>query len=126
MIPGHFVAQIRLVFEPLFTDRSREPDYLAYIEPLQPSNISTSSFGAEPIHIRDESSGLYKVSRLLDEDGSRRGIVINLTDIWRPVDVVPAFGKICPVSWSTDNAVERAKEFYVNHFHDKSSYNDIK
>ncbi len=77
MIPGHFVAQIRLVFEPLFTDRSREPDYLAYIEPLQPSNISTLSFGAEPIHIRDESSGLYKVSRLLDEDG-RDGVLSSI------------------------------------------------
>ncbi len=84
------------------------------------------SSGTESIPVRDESSGLYKVSRLLDEDGSRRGIVINLTDIWRPVDVTPGFGKICPVSWSTDNAVEQAKEFYINPFHDKSLYNDVK
>ncbi len=88
------------------------------MEPLQPVNTCTLAAGAEARHIRDESSGLYKVSRLLNEDGSRRGIVINLTDIWRAVDVVPAFGQSCPVSWSTDNAVERAKEFYVNPFHE--------
>ncbi len=52
-------------------------------------------------------------------------IVINLTDIWRPVDVVPAFGRSCPVAWTADNAVERAKEFYVNPFYDKTVYRDL-
>ncbi len=36
---GHFVAQVRLVFQPLFTDKLREREYLAYIEPLQPASL---------------------------------------------------------------------------------------
>ncbi len=114
------------MFQPLFTGKLREPEYLAYIEPLQHAPFSTQGDGVETTHICDDSSGLYKVARVLDEDGSRRGVVINLTEIWRPVDVVPAFGKISPVAWTTDNAVELAKSFYVNPFYDKSMYNDIK
>ncbi len=62
---------------------------------------------------------------MFDEDGSRRGIVINLTDIWCPVDVIPAFGRSCSVAWTTDNAIERAKEFYVNPFYDKDMFRDL-
>ncbi len=120
------MAQIRLVFEPSVTDTSRKSDYLAYVEPLQPANLCTQRIGGKPRHIRDESSRLYKASRLLEDDGSRRGIVISLADIWRPVDVVPVFGSSCPVTWSSDSAIELAEEFYVNPFYDKSTYNDIK
>lgn len=80
----------------------------------------------EATHICDKSSGLYKVVRMYDEHGLRRGIVINLTDIWRPVDVVPVFGRSCPAAWTTDNAVELAKCFHVNPFYNKHMYNDIK
>ncbi len=103
----------------------QEPEYLAYIEPLQPTPFCTHGNCADATHIHDRTSGLYKARRVLDEDGSRRGIVINLTEIWRPVDVVPAFGGSCPVAWTTDNAVERAKEFYVNPFYDKNMFRDL-
>ncbi len=114
------------MFQPLFTDKLREPDYLTYVEPLQPVSLRNQSKPSEVTHTRNESSGLYKVSRVLDEDRSRRGIVINLTDIWRAVDVVPAFGRSCPDNWNTENTVELAREFYINSFYEKSIYKDLR
>lgn len=77
------------------------------------------------MHRSDDFSRLYKATRQLDHDGSRRGIVINLTDIWRHIDVVPAYGEECPENWTTDNAVELAKEFYINPFYEKEAYFDL-
>ncbi len=114
------------MFQPLFADKLQEREYLAYIEPLEPARFCTQSNGLEVTHTPNESSSLYKVTRVLNEDRSRRGIVINLTDIWRAVDVVPAFGRSCPETWTTDNAVELAKEFYVNPFYDKNMYGDLR
>ena len=123
---GFFAAQLRLVFQPLFPNTSRKPDFLAYIEPLRPTEDNIERIGAEARHIPDRSTGLYKVSRLLNGDGTRSGLVINLTDIWRPIDVVPEFGEKCPLDWTTDNAVEYAKSFVINHFYDKNTYKDLK
>ncbi len=48
--------------------------------------------------------------------------MIRLTDIWRPIQLTPVFGKECPANWDLNNAVELAKEFYVNSFWDKETY----
>ncbi len=114
------------MFQPVFTDKLREREYLAYIEPLKPARFCKQSNDLEVTHTPIESSGLYKVTRVLGEDRLRRGIVVNLTDIWRAVDVVPAFGRSCPDNWTTDNAVELAKDFYVNPFYDKIVYRDLR
>ncbi len=89
---------------------------------MQPASQSIVQSGDEVKHIPDESSGLYKVARLRDANGARIGIVINLTDIWCPIDVVPAFGKKCPANWTADTAIELAKCFYVNPFYDRETY----
>lgn len=68
---------------------------------------------------------MYKIVRSVRSDGSRRGLIIRLTDTWRPVEVVPHFGKECPEEWTACNAVELAKEFYVNNFSDKEIFQNI-
>lgn len=110
------------MFQPLFKDKKRKPEYLAYIEPLKPALGSTKREGQREVHVPEESSGLYKLTRLLDPDGSRCGLVVSLKDIWRPIDIVPVFGKVCPRNWTTENSIELAGEFYMNPFYDKFTY----
>lgn len=52
-------------------------------------------------------------------------VVAKLTDIWRPVELIPCFGKQCPVDWTADNAVELSEDFYLNVFSDKDVYQAI-
>ncbi len=83
------------MFQPLFTDKLREPDYLAYVEPLQPVSLRNQSKPSEVTHTRNE---VFRPLQGLTfwMKTARGGHVINLTDIWRAVDVVPAFGRSCP------------------------------
>ncbi len=119
-LKGHFAAQVRLSFQPLFPEKKQRPEILAYVEPLQPAQGSLELRGTEFVHVPEKFSGLYKVRPIVDKRGSRFGVVINITDIWRPVDLVPAFDKRCPANWSADTAVNRAENLYVNTFFDKA------
>ena len=62
----------------------------------------------------DPDIQLYRVVRVLRSDRTRKGLIVALTDIWRPVELVPVFGSKCNVAWNCDNAVENSKEFYLN------------
>lgn len=74
------------------------------------------------MHIRDPGVGLYRVKRSHAADKSRKGLIINLKDIWRPIDLVPKFGKTCPRKWDASLSCEIAMEFFVNHFFDKETF----
>ena len=62
----------------------------------------------------DPDIQLYRVVRVLRSDRTRKGLIVALTDIWRPVELVPVFGSKCNVTWNCDNAVENSKDFYLN------------
>lgn len=72
--------------------------------------------------IPNKDSGLVEVRRTLDTNRTRTGTVINITDIWRPIDIVPNFGAACPEDWGFENAVEQASSFFVNIYCDKETY----
>ena len=109
------VAQLRVIFSP---DNVHDgPTFFAYIQPfrLAPTAKGTTDPG---IH-------MYRVIRDLRRDRTRKGLIIQLSDIWRPVELIPRFGGKCNVEWNCDTAVEHAKEFYLNCFADKPSYIEV-
>lgn len=120
------MAQIRLIFRPVYVDDRRPTDYLAYVQPFNPATgtICTQLDGSRA-QVPVDHVEMYKIVRSTRADGSRRGLIIRLTDIWRPVEVVPVFGKQCPPEWKANNSVELAKEFYVNNFSDKEIFQNI-
>ena len=123
-LSGHFVAQLRMVFRPCC--RSRTSEILAYVQPFKPApgTISQQEDGSKA-HVPDDYIEMFRVVRSLHSDGKRKGLIIRLTDIWRPVELIPRFGKKCPVGWTSSNAVELADHFYVNCFSDKEAYQSI-
>ena len=65
---------------------------------------------------------MFRIRRDVDIQGQRKGFIIDLTDIWRQVDVVPCFGEKCPKNWDTHNAIEYAEEFIFNIHSDKDIF----
>lgn len=122
---GHFVAQLRMVFRPRVFSSSRS-DILVYVQPFKPApgTISVQQDGTRA-HVPDDDIEMFRVTRSLQHNGNRKGLIIKLTDIWRPVELVPRFGTRCPSRWTASDAVELAEHFYVNCFSDKDAYQSI-
>ncbi len=65
---GHVVAQLRVIFQPVFPGVDH-PQILAYVEPLIPVSHIRHENGSEKA-IPDENSGLFEVKRLYRPDHS--------------------------------------------------------
>lgn len=116
---GCTVAQLRVIFKPDYIKTSTgEPlELFAYIQPFK---ITRHARGTVDANIK-----MYRLERELYSDRTRKGLVVLLKDIWRPVELVPRFGKECNTGWTCDTAVEEAKEFYLNCFSDKATYIEV-
>lgn len=111
---------MRLIFQPVIP-QCDHPEILAYIEPLVPVTTVAREDGTVEA-VPDQDSGLTRIKRLHRQDLSRFGMVIRLTDIWRPVDIVPAFGEKCDKNWTSDTALDKARTFLINSFYSKDDY----
>lgn len=108
---------MRAFFQPVYPDAP----FLAYVEPLIPVTVRKHRDGTAEV-IANKNSGLVEVRRAYDADGTRLGTIINITDIWRPIVVVPNFGPACPDDWTHETAVEEARTLFINVFCDKETY----
>ena len=70
---------------------------------------------------------MYRVKRQLLEDGSAKGMLIDISSIVRFVQLVPDFGPgVSSTSSLTPyNVMEYCKYFYINSFSDKESYQAV-
>ncbi len=73
----------------------------------------------------DKSIQMLRVRHCYARDQRREYLIVRLMDIWRPIELVPLFGGKCPRHWDSSNAVELAKEFYVNSFFSKEVYQSV-
>lgn len=99
---------------------------LAYVEYFKhaPKTLADQENG-EKNHVPDDIIEMFRVIRKVSRDGERIGGIIRLTDIWRPIQLIPVFGKKCDDRWDSNSAVELSKEFYVNCFWDKETYQAV-
>ena len=130
---GHDVVQIRMIFKPVIGDRRVPGAPLAYVQYLSPApgSIKGDEGGKDRVHVPTGAYKMYEVVRKFRATTSsagekeRKGEIIKLTDIWRPVQLVPKFGHKCPAEWTCDTAVEEAERFLVNCFLDKETYQSV-
>ena len=115
MVLGCTVAQLRIIFSP--NDNRSGIPFFAYVQPF---NIAPNAKGTP-----DPDTQLYRLVRVLRSDRTRKGLIVPLTDIWRPVELIPRFGRKCNTDWTCDTAVELSKEFYLNCFADKPTYIEV-
>ena len=112
-------AQLRVIFSPDFgIDNGVRPTKLfVYVPPLK---IAYNAKGNP-----DPNILMYRFKRDLRSNGTRKGLVFPLEDIWRRVEMIPKFGKVCNTGWTCDTAVEEAQELYLNCFADAASYVEV-
>lgn len=91
---------------------------------MKPRNTSLQTEGFRA-HVTLDNVEMFEVVRHLRSNGERFGEVIPITDIWRPVDLIPQFGNKCPEDWTCYTAVEEATAFLVNSFWDKETYQSV-
>ena len=107
--------QLRIIFTP--EKNCSGVPFFAYVQPLKIVP------GAK--NMADSDIKMYKLVRDLRSDRTRKGLIVPLANIWRPVELIPKFGKMCNKDWTCDTAVESSKEFYLNCFSDKSMYIEV-
>ena len=106
---------MRVIFVP-DNNRSGVPFY-AYVHPFQ---IAPNAKGEV-----DPDIQLYRLVRDFRSDRTRKGLIVPLTDIWRPVELIPRFGEKVSKDWTCDTAVELSNELYLNCFADKPTYIEV-
>ena len=112
------VAQLRVIFSPDLADDSVPQRRLfVYVQPLK---IAYNMKGSPDLNIL-----MYRLTRHIRSNGTRKGLVFPLEEIWRPVEMIPKFGKACNIRWTCDSAVEEAHALYLNCFADMASYIEV-
>ena len=81
--------------------------------------------GGNHAYVVEPESGLFPVKRSLEVTGSRKGLVVDLCRIWRPVDAIPYFGGSKNSNWTMETSVELAKTLLVNPYHEKDLFYDL-
>ena len=108
---------MRVVFSPNYSDKIGPQIPLAYVQLFKIASFKCVK--------ADVNTQMYKFVRDFRSNGERKGLVVPLTDVWRPVELIPVFGTRCNPEWTCYTAVERSKEFYLNCFSDKATYLEV-
>jgi hypothetical protein len=66
-----------------------------------------------PFHSPVADLGMYQVSRST-RSSRRRASIIPVSQIERSIHLIPKFGRVMNITWSTDNVLELCRTFYVN------------
>ena len=117
IILGCTIAQLRMVFIPNYYNPATPRIPLAYVQPFKLAYTGRGRTGG----IIDAC----RFKRIFRSDNKRKGLIIPLTQIWRPIQLIPVFGKACNVNWTCDNAVEQASTFIVDNYFCLSDFIDI-
>ena len=124
--PGHVVAQLKLLFQPILPYGGSCNSIYAYVKLFKPPpNCSSWQREGYFKHVTDDDVEMYRVVRHLEGDGTHRGRIVDIRSIWRPIQLVPVFGERCPSEWTSETAVDLAADLYVNSFMNKSTYYSV-
>ncbi|KAF9234842.1 hypothetical protein BU15DRAFT_52103, partial [Melanogaster broomeanus] len=123
--PQYSVAQVRVIFQLTPPARSKDklPDFLALpLLYIQPFDI-TATPDDQP-HTR-----LWMLKRSFSEPrrpgSARAGLVIPLTEVTQPVDLVPIFGASVDRTVTAATSQEVYDEFFLNYYTDKECFNAL-
>jgi hypothetical protein len=118
MFEGFDLAQIRLIFHPVWSVNV----YLTYAERFeivpQPTLYTGTTRGMCP----DPVTGQYVMKRSTRANGSRLGDVVPLSQARIPAPLVPRYGARADPKLTSTNSLEYSTEFHLNRFFDKELY----
>ncbi|KAM6491507.1 hypothetical protein JOM56_013076 [Amanita muscaria] len=119
-VKGYRVGRIHVLFSippryhvRLFEANVPVPAHLAYVEWY-------SAFGNP-----DPNHGMFKVAPLKDRDGQHICSIISVANICRSVHLLPKFGPVAPVEWTSSNVLDLCPAFFVSNFTDKHLFRTL-
>lgn len=118
---GHFIGQLRILFQPIYSDSLRRQGfrapYLAYMERFDvvPQVQSDRRLLRQPHQV----SGMFVLQRAIRSNGSRMGGIIDLSLIRRPAVLIPRFGKNADRRLTCSNSIDFSTHFLLNKYTDK-------
>ena len=118
------MGQLQMLFRASDPHGRNVSEPLAYVKVFIPGERSVKWVGGEYQFCADDDVEMFRVRRKCNK-GIQVGRVVALKDIWRPVELVPRFGKECDKGWTCNTAVEEAKELFLNPFSDKITYQHV-
>ena len=117
-----YVAQVRLVFQPVVRRNSilKLPSYLS--DPLL--YVDFFRFTSSPDHNPEVAMWTVERAYTQDQYGNRHreGAVVRLTDVTLAVELIPCFGERVASDVSSATCLEHYDRFFLNNFADKESY----
>ncbi|THU84840.1 hypothetical protein K435DRAFT_822599 [Dendrothele bispora CBS 962.96] len=120
-LDGMRIGRVRAIFsipdektDRLFPPNVSPPGLLAYVEWF-------SNFTRVP----DTASGLYRVKKQLNSDGTPSAAVVPVSAIKRSIHLFPKWGGPVPANWTCENVLDECTTFYMNPFLDLRTYCNI-
>ena len=113
---GHLVVEVRLILRAICTD----PTSCIHNKDLIYVQLFT-----RPAESAETGTKMYRVARKLSEDGSAKGMLIDISSVVRFIQLVPDFGTSVTSGLTPQNVMEICQYFYINPFSDKESYKAV-
>ncbi|KAJ3898941.1 hypothetical protein F5879DRAFT_1063908 [Lentinula edodes] len=95
----------------MFPPNCHPPKHLAYVE-----------WFTKFTRVPEPHSGLYRVKKQMNVDGTPAASVIPVEMILRSVHLLPKWGGAVPSGWTGENVLDLAPSFLLNIFKDNHSY----
>ncbi|KAF7971986.1 hypothetical protein HWV62_19333 [Athelia sp. TMB] len=105
-LQGLRVGQVRVIFKLPDVYRVTTTHPLAYVEWFTP-------FGAH-VHAPSDLHAVTRSTRM----HHRYAEIVEVDRIVRNCHLIPKFGRVIDLNWTSDNVIELCKTFYMNHYID--------
>ncbi|KAF9777296.1 hypothetical protein BJ322DRAFT_1135060 [Thelephora terrestris] len=119
-LSGFFVGQIRLIFHPIWTLKTKLPFYLAYVQRFDIVSQPYMPRGQQTVP--DPITGMYVLRRARRSDGSPMGAIIPFYHCHMPVNLIPKFGESADPYLTAETSMEDTREFFLNHYFDVEDF----
>lgn len=128
----HLVVQVRAIIREISSSQqgyATEPMlYVEYFKPASSRSLGKQTDGSLE-HVPEDNVEMYLVTRAYVQRMKRKvrmNAIIPITDVWRPIQLIPKFPKTgCPNNWTADNSMDLCDTFYLNLFDTKQTYQAV-
>ncbi|KAG6843092.1 hypothetical protein H0H87_007871, partial [Tephrocybe sp. NHM501043] len=121
-VDGFQVVQVRLVFRAV----PRANTQLAQIFDKPLAYVQYFRFSGKRdqngLLLEEEDVDMYRLKRHRRTNKTPVGGIIGLTDVARPVEIIPVFGEKCDPRLTSENSLDIWEDYYLNNFSDKEVY----
>ncbi|KAI0038880.1 hypothetical protein FA95DRAFT_1504949 [Auriscalpium vulgare] len=114
-------VQVRIVFS--LSKTAAETAFLSSSPTRQPpKHFAYIEWFSKFRPVAEANHGMYRVSRAM-EDGERMASIVPVSRLKRSVHMLPVFGMAeVPRDWKSSTVLDRAAQFYLNCFTDRTTY----